>query len=175
MNLSSITNYFTNHAASVLSTGLSSSKAIAAGSANTTQLSPFGQLLSTLQQLQQSNPTQYQKVTQQISTNLQTAAATDTKSGNTAHAAQLTTLSKDFSTASQSSQLPNVHDLVAAIGGGHHYLAHASPAGGSSTGSTSPAGTNATLQQLLASFQSGANQNTSTNPMSIIMSTLSGA
>jgi hypothetical protein len=175
MSLSSITNYFTNHAASILNAGLPSSKASAASSANTTGLSPFGQLLSTLQQLQQSNPAQYRKVTQQISTNLQTAAAADTKSGHTAQAAELTTLSKDFTAASQTSQLPNVHDLVAAIGGAHHYLAHASPASGSTTGSASSAGANATLQQLLASFQSGANQNTSTNPMSIIMSTLSGA
>ena len=34
------------------------------------QLSPFAQILSTLQQLQQSNPTEYQQVTSQIATNL---------------------------------------------------------------------------------------------------------
>ena len=40
------------------------------------QLSPFAQLLNTLQQLQQSDPTKYQQVTQQIATNLQSAAQT---------------------------------------------------------------------------------------------------
>ena len=40
-----------------------------------TQLSPFAQVTSELQQLQQSNPTEYRQVTQQIATNLQTAAA----------------------------------------------------------------------------------------------------
>ena len=40
------------------------------------QLSPFTQLMSTLQQLQQTDPTKYQQVTQQIATNLQSAAQT---------------------------------------------------------------------------------------------------
>ena len=34
------------------------------------QLSPSAQILSSLQQLQQSNPSQYQQVTQQIATDL---------------------------------------------------------------------------------------------------------
>jgi hypothetical protein len=185
MNLSSINNYFTNHTASVLSKGLStnsagkSAKGVSGASSGTGELSPFAQLLSTLQQLEQSNPTQYQQVTQQIATKLQSAAATDTKNGNSAQAAQLTTLSKDFSTASQNGKLPDAQDLASAIGGaGHHFHGHASAgdlAGSSSTGSASSPGTNATLQQLLASFGSGNNQASSTNPMSIIMSTLSSA
>jgi len=186
MNLSSINNYFTNHTASVLSSGLSTNSpsknanGVSGASSDSGQLSPFAQLLSTLQQLEQSNPTQYQQVTQQIATKLQTAAATDTKNGNSAQAAQLTTLSKDFTTASQSGQLPNAQDLASAIGGAghHHFYGHASSgdsANSSSTGSASSLGTNATLQQLLASFGSGNNQASSTNPMSIIMSTLSSA
>ena len=47
------------------------------------QLSPFAQVMSALQQLQQSNPTQYQQVTSQIATNLQSAAQTATTDGNT--------------------------------------------------------------------------------------------
>jgi hypothetical protein len=186
MNLSSINNYFTNHTASVLSKGLptkspgNNANGVSGASSGSGQLSPFAQLLSTLQQLEQSNPTQYQQVTQQIATKLQSAAATDTKNGNSAQAAQLTTLSKDFSTASQNGQLPNAQDLASALGGaGHHHLhgqvSAADLAGSSSTGSASSLGTNAALQQLLASFGSQNSQASSTNPMSIIMSTLSSA
>jgi len=179
MNLSSINNYFNNRTASVLSSGLQGanlSTSSGAPGSNSGKLSPFAQLLSTLQQLDQSNPGQYQQVTKQIATNLQTAAATATKSGNSAEASQLSTLAKDFGSASQSGQLPNLQDLAAAIGGGHHLHGHASStASTSSAGSASPTSPNATLQQLLASFQAGANQNNSTNPMSIVMSTLSSA
>src|SRR5271170_8067997 len=47
------------------------------------QLSPFAQLASTLQQLQQTNPSQYQQVTQTIATNLTAAAQTAQTDGNT--------------------------------------------------------------------------------------------
>jgi hypothetical protein len=85
------------------------------------QLSPLAQLLSTLQQLQQQNPTQYQQVTAQIATNLQTAANTAQSDGNSSQAGQLTQLASDFQTASQSGQLPNIQDLAQAIGGHHHH------------------------------------------------------
>jgi hypothetical protein len=166
MNLSSINNYFNNHTASVLSTGLQSSSAPGSASG---QLSPFAQLLTTLQQLDQSNPTQYKQVTKQIATNLQSAAATATKNGNGTEATQLATLAKDFSSASQSGQLPNVQDLASALGGVRQHLpAHAAASDASLS-------TNAALQQLLASFQTSSNQNSSTNPLSIVMSTLSNA
>jgi hypothetical protein len=107
MNLSSINNYFTNHTASVLSGGLQSAsksaKSVNGQSSDSSQLSPFAELLSTLQQLQQTNPTEYQQMTKQIATGLQTAAATATKNGNTTEATQLTTLAKNFTTASHSS------------------------------------------------------------------------
>jgi hypothetical protein len=177
MNLSSISNYFTNHTASVLGSALSTKSSGNSVSSAGGQGSPFAQLLSTLQQLEQSNPTQYQQSTKQIATDLQTAATTANKNGNSAEATQLTTLAKDFANASQSGQLPNVQDLAAAIGGGHHPHARASSidsAGSVSSSTTSPS-TNSTLQQLLASLQAGTAQNKSTNPMSIIMSTLSSA
>src|SRR5580704_3225222 len=53
------------------------------------QLSPFAQMLSTLQQLQQTDPTKYKQVTQQIATNLQSAAQTAQADGNTVAANQL--------------------------------------------------------------------------------------
>jgi hypothetical protein len=48
-----------------------------------TQLSPFAQVLSTLQQLQQSNPTEYESFMSQIATNLTTAAQSATSSSTT--------------------------------------------------------------------------------------------
>jgi hypothetical protein len=85
------------------------------------QLSPFAQILSTLQQLQQSNPAQYQQVTQQIATNLHTAAKTAQAAGNLTAASQLNQLATDFTQASQSGQLPNIQDLAQATGGHHHH------------------------------------------------------
>ena len=87
-------------------------------------MSPFATILSELQQLQQSNPTQYQQVTQQISTNLQTAAQQATSEGNTSAANQLSQLSTDFSNASTSGQIPNVQDLAQAMSGHHHHGGH---------------------------------------------------
>jgi hypothetical protein len=145
------------------------------------QLSPFTQLMSTLQQLQQSDPTKYQQVTSQIATNLQSAAQTAQSDGNTAAANQLNQLATDFSDASKSGQLPSIQDLAKAIGGGHHHHHHAHAASSdsdsdSSTSSTSSStSANQTLSQLLASVQSSSTQNTSLNPMSIILNTLSSA
>ncbi|HEY6342204.1 MAG TPA: hypothetical protein VIY49_11985 [Bryobacteraceae bacterium] len=67
--------------------------------------------MNTLQQLQESNPTQYQQVTQQIATSLQNAAQTVTADGNTTAASQLNQLATDFTNASQSGQLPNISSL----------------------------------------------------------------
>ncbi len=152
---------------------------------DSTQLSPFAQLLSTLQQLQQSNPTEYQSVTQQVASNLQSAAKTATTDGNTSAASQLNQLATDFSNASQSGQLPNISDLAQAIGGGghhHHHGHHAaastdSSSSSSSSSSDSSSSTDSTspLGQLLAAFQSNATTNESLNPMSIIMNTLTSA
>jgi hypothetical protein len=104
-------------------------------SSDSSQLSPLAQVLSTLQQLQQSDPAGYQQVTQQIATNLQTAAQTATTDGNTAAASQLNQLATDFTNASQSGQLPNIQDLAQAIGGGHHHHHHAEAAASDSNSS----------------------------------------
>jgi hypothetical protein len=84
---------------------------------DSTQLSPFAQLAATLQQLQQSNPTEYQQVTAQIAANLQSAAQTAQSQGNASAATQLTQLSSDFTSASQTGALPNLQDLAQAVGG----------------------------------------------------------
>jgi hypothetical protein len=137
------------------------------------QLSPFAQLMSTLQQLQQSNPTEYQQVTQQIATNLQSAAQTATADGNSTQATQLSQLATDFNSASQSGQLPNMQDLAQAIGGGHHHHHHSHAA--SSDADSSSSSTSQTLSQQLAAFEANSTQNDATSPMAIIMNTLSSA
>jgi hypothetical protein len=142
--------------------------------------------MNTLQQLQQSNPAKFAQVTQQIATNLQSAAQTATSSGNTAAANQLNQLATDFSNASTSGQLPNVADLAKAMGGGHHHHHASSTSGSSSTaGSASTAATSSSgsssssasqaLSELFSTYQSSSAQSASTDPMSIIMSTLSNA
>lgn len=196
-------NNLSSYVQQLLSTGLQGIGSTFTGSANTvsgigssafqsdnSQLSPFAQLMSTLQQLQQSNPAQYQQVTQQISTNLQSAAQTATSNGNTAAATQLNQLSTDFANASQSGQLPNIQDLAQAVGGGghHHHHHHAASAPAGSDSSSSAWGTSSTeasatssstisqlLAQLQAAFQANSTQNNSLNPMSIIFNTLNKA
>jgi hypothetical protein len=106
-------------------------------SPDSSQLSPFAQLLSTLQQLQQTDPAKYSQATQQISANLQTAAQTAQSEGNAAAATQLNQLSSDFSTAFKTGQLPSVQNLASAVGGHHHHHNHhAETAGSNSAGST---------------------------------------
>ena len=156
------------------------------------QLSPFAQLMSTLQQIQQATPTEYKQVTQQIATNLQSAAQTATTDGNTAAATQLNQLATDFKNASTTGQLPNIQDLAQAIGGHHHHHHHAhaasadSDANSTSSGSSSSASSdsaasssnsvaNQMLAQLLAAFQTNETQNSALDPMSIINNTLSQA
>jgi len=140
------------------------------------QLSPFAQLLSTLQQLQQSDPGKYQQVTQQIATNLQGAAQTAQANGNSTAANQLNQLATDFTNASKSGQMPNVQDLAQAIGGHHHHH-HAHPASdpGSSSSDSSGNGGSQTLSQLLSALQANSPQSESQNPMKIILDTLSSA
>jgi hypothetical protein len=141
------------------------------------RLSPFAQMMSELQKLQQSDPAKYQQVTQQIATNLQSAAQTAQTGGDTTAATQLNQLASDFTSASKSGQLPNVQDLAKAVGGHHHHHhAHAASADPASTASSASSSTaSQTLSQLLAAFQTNGTQSAATDPMSIIMSTLSSA
>src|ERR1035438_8825606 len=113
-----------------------------AQSPDNSRLSPFAQMLAELQQLQQSDPAKYTQVTQQIASNLQTAAQTATTSGNTTAAAQLTQLASDFTSASKSGQLPSVQDLAQVAGAHHHHHhAHAASADSATTSSTDSSST----------------------------------
>jgi hypothetical protein len=202
--ISSLSNsYLQQILASVLQSSGSNASAgsvAAASESDSAQLSPFAQLVSALQQLQQSDPARYAQVTEQIASNLQTAAQSAQAQGNTGAASQLSQLATDFTNASQSGQLPNLQDLAEAVGGGgHRHHHHAESSYGSSTAASSGSGSAAgagnstssgsslssnstrsqALSQLLSSlFQSSNSQNTPTsslNPGAIIFSTLSDA
>jgi hypothetical protein len=123
----------------------SSSSSNTSTSAAPNQHSSFAQILSSLQQLEQSNPSQYQQVTQKVAGNLQTASQLATASGNTAVASQLTRLSTDFKNASTSGQMPNVQDLAQAVGVGGGRMQHH---GGASPSSSAPSGSNSSLSVL---------------------------
>ena len=193
MSIGSLTNISSSYLQSLIASTLGTQSTTPKGSnatttaqnADTNQLSPFAQLLSTLQQLQQSNPTQYSQVTQQIASNLTTAANTAQASGNTTAAGALNQLATDFTNASQNNQLPSIQDLATAMQGhGHHHHHHggahgASGSSGSSTDGSSSSSTGSTasdmLSQLISSYQSTAANTQSVDPMSIITSTLAGA
>ena len=151
------------------------------------QLSPFAQVMSALQQLQQSSPTEYQQVTSQIATNLQSAAQTATSDGNTSLASQLNQLATDFTNASQNNALPNIQDLAHAMSGGHGHHHHHMGTTSGTTGSSSTDGTGSAsssssselsqLSSALSSYltNSTSNSSSSLDPFSIITSTLSNA
>ncbi len=173
----------------VASAGTTAGTSSIAQQPDSSQLSPFAQLVSILQQLQQSDPTKYKQVTQQIAANLQSAAQAATQDGNSAAANQLTQLATDFSNASQTGQLPNGEDLAQAVGGGgghrhHHHGASASSSDSSSgsslngtSSSTTSTNNSQTLSQLFSApdangAQSSGQQNNSLNPFLIIQNTL---
>jgi len=152
---------FTKHANGPSSTGTPGG---ALSTPDNQQLSPVAQVLSSLQQLRQANPAQYQQVTEQISANLNSAAQAATANGDSALAGDLTKLSGDFNSASASGQLPNVRDLAQSVGGAHHHL-HGHPFEGAASYATSSE----------SSSQTGTTANGSLSPLNIIDNTLSAA
>lgn len=127
--------------------------------------SPLVQVLSTLQQLQQSNPTEYQQVTQQIATNLQNAAQSASTDGNSTAANQLNQLATDFNNASQSGQLPNIGDLAQAMGGaeGHHHHHHGHHASLDESSSDSTSNTSSTPGTSSSTSSSSTNSSSSSS------------
>lgn len=188
MSISSINGLSSSYLQSILNTSVQNT-GVTSGTSSITQLpdngqlSPFAQMMSRLQQLQQTDPAKYQQVTQQIATNLQSAAQTAQAQGNTTAANRLNQLSTDFSNASQSGQMPSFRNLAQAIAGHHHGHHHhhmqvaSSDSDGDSTSSssTSSSTTNSALSQFLAGLEPGGTQNNALNPMSIIENTLVSA
>ena len=144
-------------------------------SSDKNQLSPLAQVLGDLQTLQQTDPAKYKNVTGQIAVKLQAAADADTASGNTAGASQLTKLASDFATASKTGQLPNLEDVAKAVGGGHHHHHGHGGAPPASTDQDASSTATAAASQAQAAYQSlsSSGPSTSTNPLAIILSSLS--
>ncbi len=191
-SISSINNLSNSYLQSILNAGLQNTGAAGKSQSNTGtssltsqpesgQLSPFAQVMSTLQQLQESNPAEFGQVTGQIATNLQSAAKTAQADGNSTQATQLNQLASDFTGASQSGQAPNIQDLAQALGGGghHHHHFHGSMHSDSdsstSSDSTTSSSSTSQMNQLLAAFQTNSTANESLDPMAIIANTLSSA
>lgn len=191
-SISSINNLSNSYLQSILNAGLQNTGAAGKSHSNTGtssltsqpesgQLSPFAQVMSTLQQLQESNPAEFGQVTGQIATNLQSAAKTAQADGNSTQATQLNQLASDFTGASQSGQVPNIQDLAQALGGGghHHHHFHGSMHSDSdsstSSDSTTSSSSTSQMNQLLAAFQTNSTANESLDPMAIIANTLSSA
>jgi hypothetical protein len=184
--MGSINNLSSSHLQSLLSTALqdigstnntnpdrlkSSGTSSVTSPSDSRELSPFARLISRLQQLQQSDPAKYKQVTQQIATDLQSAAQTAQADGNSTAANQLTQLSKDFSDASSSGQLPNIQDLAQAVRGHHHHH-HAHHASADADSRSSASSLNQSLSQFLSAIQAGGAQNSATDPLSIILNAL---
>jgi hypothetical protein len=122
------------------------------GSANTrvkdqSQLSPFAQLMSTLQQLQQSNPAQYEQVSATLASNLQQAALNAQGDGNSGEANALNQLAASFTKASQTGQLPTFMQQGTHNASGPH---HHHPGGGHGLGQD----LNSISQTILAGLDS---------------------
>jgi hypothetical protein len=162
-------------------TGVSSTAASPSTPTDSSNLSPFSQVLSALQQLEQSDPTKYQQVAQQIAADLQSAAQTAQSDGNSKAAAELTQLAKDFTSAAKTGQLPSVQDLAKAIGGHHHHSKSAQADSDGDGGAQSLSAANSsnsagqTQSTILSAFQTNGSKSDGTNPLSIILNTLSSA
>ena len=88
------------------------SASVSYGSQDSVQLSPIAQFVAQLQNIQESNPTEYPSVLSQIASKLQTVADSAAQSGDSYTASGYNTLVKDFTNAAKSGNLPNIQDLV---------------------------------------------------------------
>ena len=101
-------------------------------------ISPAAQFLSMLQQIQQQDPTQFQQIISQITTQLQTAAKNAANGGDTSRADQLNQLASQFQSAASNGQLPSVQTLQQAGLAGHHGHHHGGGHHGGHTSQTDP-------------------------------------
>ena len=81
------------------------------------QISPVAQLLSTLQQVQQTDPGKYSQATQAIAGNLEGAALEALHKGDIGGANRLKALAADFANASKNAQSPDLQQLLKSLNG----------------------------------------------------------
>ncbi len=140
------------------------------------QLSPLAQVMSKLQQLQQQNPAEYQKVTQDIATNLQKAAQTAQADGNIPEADKLNQLAAPFQSASTTGQPLNMKDVAQAVGHHHHHHHGAPPPNGADADSSAAGistGSNQSPSPAGSVFAANSTQSDSLNPVAIMLNSLS--
>lgn len=100
--------------------GTASTGSTTTAGADNSQLSPFAQLMTTLQQLQQSNPAEYKQLTATLSSDLQAAAKNAQSNGDADEANALNQLAASFNQASQSGQLPSFMQQSTQAGASGH-------------------------------------------------------
>ena len=130
------------------------------------RLSPFTQVLSSLQHLQQSDPAKYKDVAQKIATNLQSAGQTAESNGDSASANLFNQLAGGFASASKTGDLPNIRDLAQAIKG--HHRPHHRP--DLSADRAQPPQNDP--RDLLAAFKNNYDTPDAANPLAVIQQTL---
>lgn len=85
---------------------------------DSTDISPFAAAMAQLQQLQQSDPTQFKSVMSNIADTL----TTDTQSASGSTAQMLTDLANKFSQAAQTGQMPDLQPAgQQQVASGHHH------------------------------------------------------
>jgi hypothetical protein len=118
-------------------------------SSGNVDLSQAAQVFSKLQNLSQSNPTQFQQLTAKISSQLQTEAQSATGSASTF----LSDLANQFQTASQTGNTSSLQPQTASPGG-HHHGHHLSTGQAAYSTLNQTADAQATAQSILQSVHS---------------------
>jgi len=119
------------------------------GPSVSTSISPLGQVVSNLQQIQAQNPTQFQQIVGQIATQLQAAAQQQGQSGGSS--SFLTALAQNFQNVANGG---DISQLEPSQNADHSYYTYDSsgqavPSTASSTGTT---GSGMIIQQTIASI-----------------------
>jgi hypothetical protein len=116
-------------------------------------ISPLASALSPLQQLEQTDPAQFQQVTTNIVDQLRKAAQNATNTGNTTQAAQLNQLADQFQTAAADGQIPSPQQLQqAGVGHHHHHHGHGHHGGGQTSQTNSLTTNTPDTQDVLQSI-----------------------
>ncbi len=161
------------------------SATISYGSQDSAQLSPLAQFIAQLQNLQESNPTEYKSFLSQIASNLKVAAVSATKSGDSYAASEYDSLVNGFTSAAKSGSLPDIQDLVQVFedqsGVATFALPPQSPppnnssnVGTSTNSANKSANTNQSdklIADILQALYSNNAQNDSSNPVNITLNT----
>jgi hypothetical protein len=167
MNINSVGS--SNTLASLIQTnsttgGSSSSATSSTGAATQTHVSPLGELMSKLQQLQQQDPAQFKQVAGQLATSLQQAAQQSGDSNGF-----LSQLANGLQQAAQTGQMPTFQPPTAASAQAasgqtvkHHGSGHHRHGGGEASGAVKAAFSTALTQVNAALGESSGTTSTTT-------------